>query len=148
MGFASSRLPSTVQINTNATTGEVTTVVKQPQSPVPLRKQVFHEDKPVDARQLNTMQVEINEATLAARTNSRNQSITFEGVVFSLPPVNHSLQHNLGTKVRWALVRWHNSVTAAGIVEPAQSQADNNVLLLRNITNVAGIADVEVWSAT
>ncbi len=127
----------------------------QPQSPVPLRPQVFHPSAlttPEDvARQLNTMQAELHSSTLPARTNSRNQAITFEGVNFnslSLSGTKSKLTHNLGTKVRWSVVRWYNTSDPANIREASGSQDDANTLVLTGGIGIGGTADVEVWSAS
>ena len=135
------RLPSTVQIAADGST-----VIMSPSPPVPMRTQVFHKEafeKPGDvARQLNTMQTVLHDATLAARTSSRNQSITFEGLIFDGALPHAPIRHGLGTKVRWSVVRWYDTASTAGTFETAQ---DDQTLTLNSTT--AGTADVEVWSA-
>lgn len=161
-----SRLPSTVQVTTSPTTGLITgTKTLQPQAAVPLRKQVFTGSSlstPEDvARQLNTMQTQVHDATLPSRTSSRAQAITFEGLLFdstvTAPRTTSAvtMNHNLGTKVRWAVVRWYevpasysvSAITGATLYEPSDSQSDTDVLILRPIGGTLGIADIEVWSA-
>lgn len=164
----SSRLSSTVQVQTSPTTGLVTrATVVATRSAVPLRKQVFNAASlktPDDiARQLNTMQTQLHDATLPARTSSRNQSITFEGCIFDAvlgprPTTEVFLEHGFGTKVRWSVVRWvgpASSITLAGIYEPDAdagtgqqgSQSNPNILILRPTGMTKGTADIEVWSA-
>ncbi len=140
-----SRLSNTVQIQTSG--GVITgTITVQPSSPVPLQKQVFTASSlktPDDvARQLNTMQAQLHEATLPSRTSLRNQATTFEGLVFNGTDPHPPIQHNYGGKVRWNVVNWYATTTHAGVFEVSQ---DAVALTLNSTT--AGTADVEVWSA-
>lgn len=150
-----SRQPMTIQVvrspagnPSSAVTGGS---VKQPQAPVPMRRQLFHAKALANAsdiaRQLNILQDKVHEATLPSRSNPRNQSVTFEGLRFS-PGNIVFVHHSLGTKVRWSIVRWYNTTTAPSIIEPGNnSQSDPNVLQLAGLAGITGTADVEVWSA-
>ncbi len=137
----SNRVPTTIVKNANGTTAAII-----PSQQVPLRKQVFHDGafKSLDdvARQLNTMQTEFHDSTLPARTNPRNQSLTFENLVFNGTDAYQPITHNLGTKVRWSVVRWYSTSSAPGLFEVSQ----NDSVIQWNSTT-AGTADVEVWSA-
>lgn len=140
-----------------------TSTAKQPTSPVPLRAQRFTDEQMKDgsaARQLVSQVDEIHKSTLAARSNLRNQSIVFENAFFDAartPTSEMRFSHKFGTKVRWSVVRWvqptTGTITDAGIYEPNKapgqqgSQEDMNVLVLRPIGGVLGVADIEVWSA-
>lgn len=146
------RVPTTISIDPK---GQA--VVQQSQTFAPFRAQVFRHDQLDDphsvSRALNLMQQSISDATLAARSNNRNVAVTFENLLFdaALTPSAIKLDHNLGTKVRWCVVRWRKPdsgpVTACGIFEPTDGQKNNNVLVLEPSFGARGLADVEVWSA-
>lgn len=148
----SSRLPSTVQVTTNAA-GNLTAIASlNPPPSVPIRRQQFTGEQlttnPEDAaRQLNQALEAVHTATLPARSYPRNQSTTFEGIVMPNGQ-NVSIQHNLGTKVRWSIVRMYGSTLGGGIVtEPTDSQKSDTVLLLYQGSGDTLTVDVEVWSA-
>lgn len=111
---------------------------------VPLRKNVFHADKlktPDDvARQLNTMQQDLHDATLPARSNPHNQSVTFVNQQCQLA-TQFTINHNLGHIVRWSVVRWRSATfSQQTLVEVSQ---DNQTITF--FSNTVGIADIEVW---
>ena len=147
MAINSSRLPSTVQID--AVQG--TAVALPPPGPVPLRPQVFHPETlatPIAfARQLNSMQAELHDATLPSRTNTRNHAVTFEGLVAIYGTPVH-IHHKLNGKVRWAPVRWYSSGgSTANLVEATDGQKDPNELVLNPMLNTLAKVDIEVWLA-
>lgn len=146
-----SRVPTTI-----TTDAQGNAAVRPSQTFAPMRAQVFKDDQITDgkmlARMLNTMQQVINDATLAARSNNRNLSQTFENITVdaaSTTPI--SLSHNFGTKVRWSVVRWAQpktgAVTTCGLYEATDSQQNPNILVLSVVAGTLGVADVEVWSA-
>ena len=141
-----SRVPTTITIDPKGNA-----VVQPSQTFAPLRPQVFKDNQLTNtaalARQLNTMQQVIHDATVAARSNGRNLAQTFEGVTFTFgSPV--SLTHGFGTKVRWSLVRVYAvSLGVPVVYEPANSQSDNNTIVLEAVAGSSFTADVEVWGA-
>jgi len=92
------------------------------------------------ARALNAIQVEV--ARNAAAT--AQEWVEFEDVSSSLG-TNISIRHNLGGRVRWAVVQWEP--TSANGYNPFEQHADTDANNLVLSCNEDGTATVRIWRA-
>lgn len=111
----------------------------------PVKTQTFQDgdDGPTRARQLGALQKDVAEATEATRLNRWNQARYFEDITVSAA-VDFSVEHKLGRKVYYSVVRWAPAAAGTPIANPPPiiSETSDKLSLY---ASASGTLTLAVW---